>query len=239
MRQIISQHGWGLDQNIWMTIKHQFIKNHWLWQDNERGYFSDPTYSAVWVKDNSDKSIRIALCHSLGIHLFSKNILAQATHIVLINSFNNFIPNNNEYKLTTRTLNRMEKKINDKEVNHMLSQFLIQSFMPNKVDKNFLTTFRLNSKNIKLNLLSIDFRKLYRQRKYENLFSKNTDVLIIKSKNDSILKEYACNEFIDILNNLQINKPKLVELDKQGHILTNIDIVKIIEEWIESLDDGL
>ena len=55
MNQIITQHGWGLDHNIWIKFKNQFIKNDWIWQDNERGYFSESSYKAEWLKDNSEK----------------------------------------------------------------------------------------------------------------------------------------------------------------------------------------
>ena len=40
MNQIITQHGWGFDSQIWCESKNQFNKNGWLWQDNERGYFN-------------------------------------------------------------------------------------------------------------------------------------------------------------------------------------------------------
>ena len=136
MNQIISQHGWGLDHSVWDKLKKQFIKNDWIWQDNDRGYFSVSSKRVNWIKDNSEGYLRIAICHSLGIHLINKNILKEATHIVLINSFNNFIPTNNQSKLTLRTLKKMEKKINPSEVNFMLREFINRSFLPNKVDKS-------------------------------------------------------------------------------------------------------
>ena len=40
MNQVITQHGWGLDQSFWDNYKVEFQKNGWHWQDNERGYFS-------------------------------------------------------------------------------------------------------------------------------------------------------------------------------------------------------
>ena len=39
MHQVITQHGWGLDQNFWDSYKVEFQKNGWHWQNNERGYF--------------------------------------------------------------------------------------------------------------------------------------------------------------------------------------------------------
>ena len=35
MNQVITQHGWGLDQSFWDNYKVEFQKNGWHWQDNE------------------------------------------------------------------------------------------------------------------------------------------------------------------------------------------------------------
>ena len=64
------------------------------------------------------------------------------------------------------------------------------------------------------------------------MFSENAEVLIIKSKNDFILKEYASNELINLLNNSQINKPKLVQIENQGHLIDNNCILKILKDWL-------
>ena len=232
MNQIISQHGWGLDQSMWNKVKEEFIRQNWIWQDNNRGYYSDPHVKVNWIKDDSENNKKVVICHSLGIHLIGKEILREASHIVLINSFYNFIPSNNESKITMRTLLRMEKKINSGEVRFMLEEFISRSFMPNQVDIKFKSIFNLNSKQINLKSLLKDFQKLYFQPSTFDLFSENAEVLIIKSKNDFILKEYAFNEFINLLNNSQINKPKLVQIENQGHLIDNNCIINILKEWL-------
>ncbi len=232
MNQIISQHGWGLDQSFWNKIKEELMKQNWIWQDNDRGYYSDFCVKVKWIKTNSDNNKKVALCHSLGVHLIEKEILKEASHIILINSFFNFIPTNNESNITMRTLRKMEKKINKSEVSFMLEEFISRSFKPNQVDIKFKSNFNLNSKQINLKRLLKDFQKLYFQQSTFDLFSENAEVLIIKSKNDFILKEYASNEFINLLNNSQINKPKLVQIENQGHLIDNNCIVKILKEWL-------
>jgi len=232
MNQIISQHGWGFDQSFWNILKEEFIRQNWLWQDNDRGYYSNSSVKVNWIKTDSDKNKKVALCHSLGIHLIDKEILKEASHIVLINSFLNFIPTNNERNITIRTLRRMEKKINTLEVRFMLEEFISRSFMPNQVDIKFKYMFNLNSKQINLKNLLKDFQKLYFQKSTFDLFSDHAEVLIIKSKNDFILKEYASNEFINLLINYQINKPKLVQIENQGHLIDNKCIVNILKDWL-------
>ena len=232
MNQIISQHGWGLDQSMWNKVKEEFIRQNWIWQDNNRGYYSDPHVKVNWIKDDSENNKKVVICHSLGIHLIGKEILREASHIVLINSFYNFIPSNNESKITMRTLLRMEKKINSGEVRFMLEEFISRSFMPNQVDIKFKSIFNLKSKQINLKNLLKDFQKLYLQKSTFSLFSKNTNILVIKSKNDLILKDYASDEFVYLLNNSQINKPKLVQIEGQGHLIDNSCIVKILKDWL-------
>jgi len=232
MNQIISQHGWGLDRSIWNDLKEEFIRQNWTWQDNDRGYYSDSCDKVKWINNDSDTNKRVALCHSLGIHLIGKEILKEASHIVLINSFFNFIPTNKESNITLRTLRRMEKKMNTGEVRSMLEEFINRSFMPNQVDMKFNSIFNLNSKQINLKSLLKDFQKLYLQQSTFNLFSEHSEVLIVQSKNDFILKEYASNEFINLLNNSQIKKPKLVQIEDQGHLIDNSFIVKILKDWL-------
>jgi len=232
MNQIISQHGWGFDHSLWHNLKEVLIRQNWIWQDNDRGYYSDFCVKVKWIKTDSDNNKKVALCHSLGIHLIEKEILKEASHIVLINSFYNFIPTNNESDITMRTLRRMEKKINTLQVRFMLEEFISRSFMPNKVDIKFKSIFNLNAKQINLKRLLKDFQKLYFQSSTFDLFSENAEVLIIKSKNDFILKEYASDEFINLLNNSQINKPKLVQIENQGHLIDNNCIAKILKDWL-------
>ena len=131
-----------------------------------------------------------------------------------------------------RTLRRMERKINTLEVRYMLEEFISRSFMPNRVDIKFKSTFNLSTKQINLKRLLKDFQKLYFQQSIFDLFSENAEVLIIKSKNDFILKEYSSNEFINLLINSQINKPKLIQIENQGHIIDNNYIVKILKDWL-------
>ena len=75
MKQIITQHGWGLNKYFWDDYKVDFLNNNWHWQDNERGYFSTNNYQAKWIKSETKKEIRMTLCHSFGFHLMPKKIL--------------------------------------------------------------------------------------------------------------------------------------------------------------------
>jgi len=231
MNQIISQHGWGLDSSFWKYLKNQFILNNWLWQDNERGYFFSNVQNSQWAKKETKNFLKVVICHSLGIHLIEKELIASASHVVLINSFCNFIPNNMHKELTIKSLKRMEKKMDSYESIEMLKEFLHRSFLPNNINKNFLEKYIPKLQNINTPILKNDFKKLYFEGEFNKLFSKNCSILIIKSKNDHILRESSANNLIRILNKTQIKKPKVVELTNQGHIIDNLDIFKIIADW--------
>ena len=99
MNQIITQHGWALDQNFWNNYKIEFQKNAWYWQDNERGYFSKNSYKCKWIKNSLKKNVQMILCHSLGFKLIDQSLLDEASHIVSINSFNNFLPSNKKKEI--------------------------------------------------------------------------------------------------------------------------------------------
>tara|TARA_B100000073_G_C23740385_1_gene573557 strand:- start:1720 stop:2421 length:702 start_codon:yes stop_codon:yes gene_type:complete len=231
MNQIISQHGWGLDKNIWNAFKKQSQKIGWQWQDNERGYFSQKSENLQWL-NSSSSSAKILICHSLGTHLLESKIVLEATHIVLINSFNNFIPNNSDRKLILKSLKRMEQKIKNNEIEKLIEDFLVRSFMPNPVETHFKDFFKSNNLIVNHRLLLNDLNELYIENRDVKLFPDKSKLLLIQSKNDFILNAESHIDFVSFLKESQCKMPSIIELEKQGHILTNINLIKIIKDWM-------
>ena len=223
MNQVITQHGWGLDQSFWDSYKVEFQKNGWHWQNNERGYFSRCVKQSKWVKNNSYDQIKMVLCHSLGFHLIQGNLLDEASHVVFINSFNNFLPSSKKRNLIYRSLKRMEKKIISFEAEDMLKEFIHRSFLPNNVTINFQKMFYKNLKGLNNNLLLKDLKKLYTDKNSLKPISENCNVIVINSKKDLILDQDSSNEFIELLNKKLTKKPTVIELSNQGHCLTNLN----------------
>ena len=233
MDQIISQHGWGFDSSLWMELKSLFIKNNWIWQDNERGYFNKDFFAPEWIKNNSHTQKKITIVHSLGTHLIDRSILLNASHAIFINSFYNFIPNHNDRKLVTKSLERMQKKLNNKEIKTMLNEFYKNSFFPNNIDMNFKRIREIKFDNINILRLKSDFQKLYTISNPPILVSKDCSILIIKSMNDRILSHNSSLSFIELMNKTQIKKPRIIEIEDQGHIISNYKIFKLIDNWIQ------
>ena len=234
MNQVITQHGWGLDQSFWDSYKNEFQKNGWYWQDNERGYFSKNVNQSKWIKSNLNNQIKMVLCHSLGFHLIQENLLDEASHIVFINSFNNFLPSNKQRKLIYRSLKIMEKKIMSFETKDVLKEFLRRSFSPNHMTIDFQNIFYKNLKYLNNNLLLNDLKKLYTDTNSLKSFEKNCNVIIINSKNDLILEQDSSDDFIELLKKTLNKKPTLIELDNQGHCLTNLNFYQIIKRTLDN-----
>ena len=234
MNQVITQHGWAFDSSLWKELKNIYIKNNWIWQDNERGYFKKTFTSPKWINNNSYKRKNIIIIHSLGIHLIDKNILTNASHAIFINSFYQFIPNNKDRKLIMRSLERMKKKLNNQEIKLMLSEFYKNSFFPNEINLNYQKTISSKFDNANISHLKSDFNKLSIENKPPLLVSKDCNVLIIKSISDRILNDDSSTSFIELMSKTQTKKPMILEIENQGHIINNYKIFNLIDNWIKN-----
>ena len=232
MKQIITQHGWALDQSFWDIYKNEFQEKNWNWQDNERGYFSKNINEPKWIKNNSRSNIKMVLCHSLGFQLIQKSILKDASHIVFINSFNNFLPQGKRRNVILRSLKRMEKKIITFRSKEMLREFIKRSFMPNLINISFQDIFYKSLESLNNKLLLEDFKKLYTDVNFPELSNKNCDFVLIQSEDDLILDREASNKFLEELKKKIPKKLNVIRLSNQGHCLTNINLYEIINSYL-------
>ena len=228
MKQVITQHGWGFDQSIWDGYKSEFNRNKWLWQDNERGYFSNKPHQSKWIKNNSTNNIKLCLCHSLGFHLIKKSLLKEASHIIFINSFNNFLPSSSKRNMILNSLKSMERKIIQSQTKDMLRKFIDRSFMPNIVNSDLQNKLNQNIKNINNALLLNDLKKLYVNRNLPDVFNKNCKVVFIQSENDLIVDKESINDFVELLKKKKNLNTTLIKISNQGHCLSNFNLFEII-----------
>ena len=149
----------------------------------------------------------MTLCHSFGFHLMQKNILKEAPHIVLINSFNNFLPLSNKRNFILKSLKRMETKIIKDETNYMLKEFIHRSFMPNHMNNNFKNIFYKSLESLNKTLLLGDLKQLYINRDIPLFLRKDCKIIFIKSENDLILDNESNNNFLDSLNKILDRNP--------------------------------
>jgi len=174
----------------------------------------------------------MTLCHSFGFHLMPKKILKDATHIILINSFNNFLPLSNKRNFILRSLKRMEKKIIKDEPKDMLKEFIYRSFMPNHMNNSFKNIFYKSLENLNKTLLLSDLKELYINRDFQVFLRKDCKIIFIKSENDLILDNESNNNFLDSLNKTLERKPILIRLAQQGHCLNNVNLYEILHNTL-------
>ena len=157
-----------------------------------------------------------------------KQILKEATHIVLINSFNNFLPLSNKRDFILRSLKRMETKIKKDKPKDMLKEFIHRSFMPNEINNSFKNIFYKSLESSNKNLLLSDLKELYINRDFQVFLRKDCKIIFIKSENDLILDKESNNNFLDFLNKTLDRKPILIKLAQQGHCLNNLNLYEIL-----------
>ena len=120
------------------------------------------------------------------------------------------------------------------EAEVMLKEFIRRSFLPNNMSINFQTMFYKNLDSLNNNLLLSDLKKLYTDKNSLKSFEKNCNVIIINSKNDLILDQDSSDDFIELLKKTLTKKPTLIELDNQGHCLTNLNFYQIIKRTLDN-----
>ena len=157
-----------------------------------------------------------------------KKILKEATHIVLINSFNNFLPLSSKKNFILRSLIRMETKIIKGETKDILKEFIHRSFMPNDINHSFKNIFYKSLESLNKTLLLNDLKQLYINRDFPVFLKKDCKIIFIKSENDLILDSESNNNFLDYLNRSLDRKPILIKLAQQGHCLNNLNLYEIL-----------
>ena len=158
----------------------------------------------------------------------AKKVLAESTHIVLINSFINFLPVSKKRNFILRSLKRMETKIIKDEPKDMLKEFIHRSFMPNHMNNSFKNIFYKSLESLNKTLLLNDLKQLYINRDFPVFLKKDCKIIFIKSENDFILDNESNNNFLDFLNITIDSKPILIKLAQQGHCLTNLNLYEIL-----------
>jgi len=161
-----------------------------------------------------------------------KKTLNEATHIILINSFNNFLPLSNKRNFILRSLKRMEKKIIKDEPKDMLKEFIFRSFMPNHMNNSFKNIFYKSLESVNKTLLLSDLKQLYINRDFPLFLRKDCKIIFIKSENDLILDNESNNNFLDSLNKTLERKPILIRLAQQGHCLNNVNLYEILHNTL-------
>jgi pimeloyl-ACP methyl ester carboxylesterase len=125
--EVILQHGWGFDGSIWRQWAELLRADGAVVHIGERGYFEAPPTIPLFSRLAER---RIAIVHSLGLHLLSKQALTTATTIVIFNGFLEFHPTEpTAAKRSRRILKSMRDKFAEAPA-EVLLQFMANCYAP-------------------------------------------------------------------------------------------------------------
>ena len=235
MKEIIAMHGWYGDNQIWKSWEKHFKLKRWIWQSADRGYGKNRPHQPHWINSSteSQQNKKVLICHSLGVHLIEKQILKEATDIVLINSFSSFIPNNKEARLIKTALLGMKRALGTSQEKKMLKNFLAKSFHPHPLN------------NITKRLISIDLSDSGRktlQRDLEVLISTSglpsgfphtAKVLKITGDKDSIVSPSVTSLLSKDLRKYLEIQPTFWHISGEGHSIIKPAIIQDVRNWLE------
>tara|TARA_Y100001968_G_scaffold201510_1_gene185051 strand:- start:26781 stop:27494 length:714 start_codon:yes stop_codon:yes gene_type:complete len=234
MKEIIAIHGWCGDSKIWEPWKKYFELNGWSWKNANRGYGAIPPINPNWSKSKSDTSQkRLLICHSLGSHLIDEKTLSNATSIILLSSFSQFIPDSKESRHLKKALEGMKRSLGTFNEKAMLKSFLSKVYLPH-------TTIPITHAQIVNEIttqgrakLIDDLELLINTNGLPNSFPIKAEVLSIYGEEDSIVPKSSNNLLIKALKKHLHTQPTFWAISKEGHSLFISSILKQVANWIQ------
>jgi pimeloyl-[acyl-carrier protein] methyl ester esterase len=169
--EILAYHGWGYDSNFWTPLQ-TLLPGGITFRPADRGYFGrvlNPEFS-------TSDGLNIIFAHSLGLHLIPERVLNQADTLVLMATFDTFIPPDQQAKLLTRLLQRMQQKLLENPL-LVIRDFRERAELPRSSEYNIqnINTDLLMEDLIRLEKNHIDFPKLPQK-----------EIVLIEGKDDLI-----------------------------------------------------
>ena len=169
---VIFHHGWGLSPDLWKTWE-PFLKNESIKSFISRGYFGSPSKS-----ERFNQSLKkILVCHSLGLHIVSPELIKHSNALIIFGGFNGFH--------------------GEKGFSHRLSQKIVKAMQtqmikkPEQVVRTFYTNCGLRPPQsfeyLNKNLLLEDLIHLDQNELDLKIFDNTEKILLIHGENDKIV----------------------------------------------------
>ncbi|KGG14769.1 Biotin synthesis protein bioK [Prochlorococcus sp. MIT 0602] len=227
-------HGWCGDSTYWINWENHFKNNGWLWQNSERGYGYINSYQPLWEENlkSSNKHRKVLLCHSLGMHLIPKQILSEASDIILLNSFSRFIPNSKKSRAIKVGLQGMQKHFFTSTEEAMLLKFLIKASDPYPINQSLKGPL---NKGISLEgrkKLITDLNMLINTNGLPPGLTKQTNVLVVNGADDKIIGTSTTNELLRDLRKYLHSPPIHWIVKGQGHFIDFSKVITKINSWL-------
>jgi len=236
MKQVIAMHGWCSDSTYWQNWESKFILDGWYWKNAERGYGCLKASEPFWIKslNRNIMNKRVFICHSLGLHLISTKLLNEASHVILLNSFSRFIPDDKESRSIKTALNGMYKHIGKTTEKNMLLKFYSKA---NKPYKDSLIIKGPLQKGISFQgrkKLKKDLEVLINSNKIPTGLNKKAKLLIVNGTKDQIISSSTRQLLIKDLGEYLETSPSHWEIKGGGHFLNSSDLINRINHWLKT-----
>lgn len=235
MKDAITMHGWCSDQRNWEIWAKFFQSNGWYWQNVERGYGKQKSYEPKWnkIKNAKTSKKRLLICHSLGIHLISKQLLEKSTEIVLINSFSRFIPSGKESRSLKIALYGMQKHLGQETEVNMLLAFLRKASLPNEFSKDLKGPLKEGISTSGREKLIADLQVLINSNGLPTELPSQAKVLVVSGDQDAIVLPSTTNELIKDLQQHLKKTPSHWIIKGAGHFINQPEVIRRVKNWAE------
>lgn len=241
-------HGWGFAAGIWsgwlQDLEPEFEVNNL-----DRGYFGGqkPASRAdISICDEIAEpvvNLRVTVAHSLGLHLLTRETLANTDMLVCIGAFSEFLPGGDRF--ARRTLHRMQSRFNEAPCD-VLSEFHYRSF-----DTPWLgligPPLMRDESNWNLELLANDLSLLETAKLDYSDIARIPHILLMHGMNDIIVppsRAYELQRYLPqsrlILHNSANHALPFLHMDWcLQHIMCYVDEIESESNEIESLQTPL
>ncbi|MFM7635832.1 MAG: alpha/beta fold hydrolase [Cyanobacteriota bacterium] len=224
--QLIAMHGWAGDQRGWAAFATAAAANGWSWRSGERGYGGLPAQMPHW----QDWGRRVAVVHSLGLHLLPPPLLAQAEAVIVLASFGQFVPDGAAGGRLRTALASMTRALEGAGADAMVRAFLIQAADPTPVDPATLGIGDQPLSDAGRALLRADLALLGRTSGLPDGFPQQARVLLVEAGRDRIVVPEARQQLRQALPGAD-----RLHLADAGHCLIQAELVPMLMGWLQGL----
>ncbi len=217
MPSIAFFHGWGFDRTFWGNIQ---LGSGWETFVFDRGYFGTQEMHEQLPQ------VDLIVAHSWGIHWVPEHLLKQASGVVLLNSFFQFLPTNKLEQVKTRRI--VDKMlIGFRENPHqVLEQFYLNVFAPQTVAWD-IPDFLHHT------LLAHDLEQLKNKAFDLRSVSEKTRWLIMQGKKD-VIRPFQGEQEWEAVH----NQARLKIIESAGHAIWKThtqECIQSIRLWLKTV----
>ena len=229
--QVIAMHGWSGQASHWEPWRQAFAAHGWDWQSGERGYGIADPFEPRWRSAGR----RVVIGHSMGPHLLSEALLAEAEAVVLLASFARFVPPGPSGRRLRSALEAMASQLQDSDsARSLLHTFLREAAAPEAAELLPPGPADGPLGTLQRQRLRHDLDLLGRTEDLPAGFPCGIPVLVVEAAQDRIVVPEARQRLREALQE-RGNDTRWLTLAEAGHCLLQPGLVAEVLSWLQPL----